>query len=116
MVKILEAECSAGVVTAEGAPLAGATILSDGVTSSEGIAILDGEQISYIAKTSDDLKAMIEKTAEIVSKIVTMLTAIDVQIPLANGVGGTAIAPNVATIPELTALNVELQAMKDLLR
>lgn len=70
MSKVLSASCAAGIVTCEGVPVPGVTILSEGVGSSSGVLILQGSSKYYVAKTSPDL-------ASIIPDICTILTALD---------------------------------------
>ena len=111
MSKILPATCSAGVVTVDSLPVS-ATILSEGVAQSSGIAIIEGEDVTYIAKISPDLKTTLGKIADALTQLVTALTAID-----AKPLGALPPAPAAATqIAQLTAINVEVTALKEALK
>ncbi len=112
MARIIAATCVSGQVTVEGFPIE-ATILSQGVASSEGIVILQGATAFYVASNALDLKDVIEKTAELVNLCATLFTAI--------GAGMTG--PTTAPPPTLAAdvLNIQtkatvLDAIKDTLR
>lgn len=114
MPKVIEATCVAGIVTAGGAPLVGAVILSQGVGPSTGIAIIDQEKIYYVAKTTPDVKSVLEKLISTITELTTVLTLID-----AKPTGGVASAVTpvaVASVINLTAINVQLTALNGILK
>src|SRR5690606_27643805 len=114
MIRALEGTCSAGVVSVGGKPVPGAIILSEGVGQSSGTVFIDGDKIFYVAKTTPDVKTILEKVLAVLSELTTALTAID-----AKPVGGAGSAPapaaaaNIANIgtkqTELTLLNETLK-------
>lgn len=89
MAKILPATCEAGIVTIESHVITPATILSEGVKSSSGIAIIDEEKVSYVTSNSSDIKDLIESLCSI-------LTAIDA-VTVAPGGSTAAIAQLLAS-------------------
>lgn len=112
MSKALDATCTAGVVLADGIPVIGATILSEGVGSSSGVLILDEDRQTYIGKTSGDLKIALEKIASALSQIATALTTID-----SKPAGTLAPAPAAASaISAISAVQAELTALKEVLK
>lgn len=126
MVKILEAECEAGIVTAEGLPVPGTDVLSNGVGASEGALLLDGEKRVYIPDTTPDLEEAIEKLIDVITsasdaltQIATSLTAIGA-VPTPVWVPPPTIPADVviitAKVAELAAVSVELTALKETLK
>lgn len=113
MPRALEATCIAGVVKVGSLPVAGVEILSEGVGSSEGVLILDGEKRYYIADTTPDLKTTLEKLASVLTQIATALAAIDVK-PF--GAPGSTAPVAATTIAQITALQVEVAALKETLK
>ncbi len=107
MSKMLEATCVGGVVTADNVPVA-ADILSEGVSQSEGILILDGDTAKYLAKTSPDLKTLIETMVTILNQTITILTGLD----------AVTVSPGGQTAPIalLTTMSTQLNASKELLK
>lgn len=73
MSKILSATCQGGIVSIEQIPHSTATILSKGVGSSEGVAILEGEKQTYVANTTPDLETTLEKLIAVLQKLETGL-------------------------------------------
>ncbi len=113
--RLLEATCIAGLVTAEGLPILGATILSEGVGSSSGILLLqDDDGKIYIAKTSGDLKTTLEQLSTALGQLTSALGTLD-----AKPVGGTGSAPAPAVagnITAITAAKTALDALKAALK
>lgn len=73
MSKVLAASCVGGVVTVQGIPVPGVTLLSEGVASSEGILILDADQAYYVTNIGNDLDTTLEKLIAAIAKIATAL-------------------------------------------
>ncbi len=112
MARIIAASCVNGQVTVEGVAIE-AEILSAGVASSQGVVILQDDNVWYVATNSVDLQSVIEKTAELVNLCATLFTSI--------GAGMTG--PTTAPPPTLAVdvLNIQtkasvLDALKDNLR
>jgi hypothetical protein len=105
--KVLEASCQAGVVTIEGQAVP-CEILSEGVGSSTGTAIIDEDKAYYIAKNSGDIKKAIEDLSSIIQQIEVILTALDA-VTVSPGASAAAIAA-------LTALRTTFSLTKDTLR
>ena len=108
MSKVLEASCVGNVVTCEGLVLDGAEILSEGVGDSEGIVLIDGEKIYYIAKTTPDVADTIEKVAEMLTSIKLILTSIG------SGMTGPTTAPPGTLVADLLALQLKITALETL--
>lgn len=131
MSKILPATCVGGVVTADGIPLPGATIHSEGVAQSDGIAILDEDRADYIAKTTPDVKTLIEKmisvldqvkagldkTADALTALDTagFLIAADAGVP-SPPVAGADITGITSASTQINTLKTELNTLKEALR
>jgi hypothetical protein len=105
--KVLNATCLAETVTAEGVPV-DAEILSEGVASSSGVLLLDGEVATYVTSSASDVKALITALTAITQKI----------IEIATGLDAVTVSPGTqaANIVLLTALKVQLDASKDTLK
>lgn len=107
MSKILAASCENGVVTVDGQGV-DAEILSEGVAASEGIVVLEGESVTYIGKTSPDLKTLITDLDGLLTQLVTVLNILNAGLT----------SPGTATtgITALTNLQTQLALTKDNLR
>ncbi len=108
MSKILEASCAAGIVTSDGVPVVGATVLSEGVAPSSGLLFLEEDKATYLPSSATDIKDLIGRMDTILEKIIQIATSLDA----AALVTGTAAA----NIVLLTALKVELALSKELLK
>jgi len=108
MSSVLQATCEAGVVTVDGKEITPTLVLSEGVQSSQGVLIIDGDKSYYVAKTSLDLIAMIESLVEIITQVATVATTLD----------GVTVSPGTATaaITQLNLLKTQFEATKDQLR
>lgn len=119
MSKVLPATCEDGEVTIEG-QVVEATILSEGVASSAGIAVLEEDKVSYFAKTSPDLKSTLEKLSSALESIASALSSLDGATLITScGAGaGTAGPPNVAAsdISAIEEAIEEINELKDNLR
>jgi methyl-accepting chemotaxis protein len=119
MPRILSASCSGGVVTVEGHVLSMAQILSEGVGASSGIVTLDSANVTYIAKTSPDLKTAIEKTAAALDDIAASIQQIALSLTsIGAGMTGptTAPPPTLATdVATLATKVASIQASRALL-
>jgi hypothetical protein len=111
--RLIEASCIAGLVTAEGLPVLGATVLSEGVGPSSGVLLLqDDDGKIYIARTSQDLKSTLDQLTTALTQIATALTALD-----AKPIGTLPPAPAAASaIAAITAANVVLTTLKAVLK
>lgn len=109
MSKILEASCSAlGIVTSEGVPVPAAEVMSEGNQTSTGLLFLEGETAKYLPSSATDIKALIQNMVSILNSTITILTGLD----------AVTVSPGTqaANIAALTALKVQLDATKDLLK
>jgi hypothetical protein len=142
MSKALAATCKAQVVTAEGVPVPGAVILSEGVGQSDGVLVLSDGRMFYLAKISPDLKATLvqviaalgqAKTAfdKAASSIPQLKLGLDMVASAVQGLGvsglvsavegATAnVAADVAAITtasgQIQAAKTQLETLKDNLR
>lgn len=113
MAKVLDASCQAGTVTAEGVPVQGATVLSEGVGSSTGVLVIEADKKTYIGKTSPDLKSSIETLATALGDIVSALQ----NIGLAMTGPTTAPPPTLAVdLAKLTSAQSQLNTLKGMLK
>lgn len=114
MSKILEATCDAtGTVTADGVPVVGAVVLSEGKQASEGVAVMDGDKVWYLTSSASDVKTTIGKLSDAITKIATMFTSIG------TGMTGPTTAPPGTLPTDVAALNqmvVELTQLKEALK
>ncbi len=113
MSKVLEASCVAGVVKVGALPVAGTTILSEGVAPSDGVLILDDGNKTYIPKTSPDLKTALTQMISAIDKISSILTSIG------TGMTGPTTAPPgtlAADIVTLTGYKTALETLKGALK
>lgn len=140
--KVLSASRTGGVTKIQNTPISGETVLSEGMASSEGVAVIDEDKIYYIPKTSPDLKTTITKLVSVLSQLKTALdetvtalteTATAFTTVDAKPVGGTGSAPapavagNVANITaahgqittaaaQIDTIRGELNTLKDNLK
>ncbi len=116
MSKVLDASCLAGVVSVDGVPLLGATVLSEGVAASDGFAVLDEGNAWYIAKTSPDLETTLDKLNDVLSQLTTALTNTATALSLHDAIVGPVAAANIAAITTantaITATRIEIVLLK----
>jgi hypothetical protein len=111
MSRILEASCIGGVVKVGAIPVTGVTILSQGVGPSEGVLLMQGEELYYVAKTSPDLEETLTGVIDALTEIASALTALGAGIPLVT------TPPTLgASVSTITAKVAELAALKELLK
>ncbi len=116
MPRALEATCDAGIVTAEGTPVPGAIILSEGVSSSSGFAIFDLDKVYYVSKTSPDLKTTLEKMVDALTDIAAALQSLDTAGFLIGATAGVPGPPMlVSTILSINSTKAELDTLRTML-
>lgn len=113
MSKVIQATCAGGAVLADGLPLPSAEILSEGVGSSEGIAVLDDTSAWYVANIMPDLKTTLEKVIDSLAQVKTALdqtatalsdTAAAFTIIDVKPVGGAGSAPAPGVSSQITSI------------
>lgn len=113
MSKVLEASCVGGVVTADGVPVPGTTILSEGVAPSTGVLVLEEDKKAYIAKTSPDLKRTLDHLESALGTVAGTLTD---TVTALTTVSAATIPPSTpaiaANLASLTAAAVQLNLVK----
>ncbi len=111
MTRILEASCVGGVVTCDGDVVTPVTILTQGVQSSTGILILDGELSTYVATNTTDIVTTLTKLGSVLSTIASALTALGAAIP-------TMLPPPTlaASVASINGVIVEIAALKETLK
>ncbi len=112
MPKVLEATCTAGIVSVGELPITDAVILSEGVAASTGFLIIQGSDSYYVAKTSPDLKTTLEKISSCLDSLISALGLLDAK-PIGTLPPAVAVTTDIA---ELTALQVELDALTEALK
>ena len=114
MSKVLAATCNAtGVVSAEGAQVLDAIVLSAGKQSSSGVLIIEKDGAWYVCSSATDIKSTIEKTADAITKIANLLTAIGA------GMTGPTTAPPPTIATDIVAINAvvtQLNTLKEALK
>lgn len=107
MTKIIAADCSGNVVTADGKTVV-AEVLSQGTKPSEGVLALDGLKAVYLTSNAADIKKLIEDVVAIINQVSVVLTGLD----------GVTTTPgsNAAGIVVLTTLKTQLNLTKDNLK
>ncbi len=107
--RMLPASCTPpGIVTIESLPIADAVILSEGTKASNGIAIVDKGEVTYITSSAQDLKQAITDLSVILDSVIAILTAHDA-VTVAPGGSSAAIAA-------LTTLKTTFLASKEMLK
>jgi Cu/Ag efflux pump CusA len=107
MARLIEASCEGGVVTVSGRTIT-AEILSQGVESSLGVVILDGDKAFYIANSHEDIKEVIEDVVGLIDQVQTVLTGLD----------GVTVSPGsqAAAIAQLGVLKDTFESKAEALR
>lgn len=109
MSKMLEATCSAiSIVTADGVPVPGAVILSQGKQVSSGVLILDGDKAVYLTSNASDIKTLITNVGTLIDQISAVLTGLDAVT--------TVPGSNAALITALGVAKTQFLLTKDLLK
>lgn len=114
MSKLLPATCSqASIVTADGVPVEGAQILSEGKQSSSGLLLIDGDKVWYFTSSASDLKTAIGKIADALQAAATGLNAAGTAL---DGIASGSGAPVTAAASQITPLVTELTQLKEALK
>lgn len=109
MSKMLEASCSAlSIVTADGVPVPGVTILSQGKQLSSGILILDGDKGVYVTSNASDIKTLITNVGTLIDSITAVLSGLDAVT--------TVPGSNAALITALGVAKTQFLLTKELLK
>ena len=106
MSKILEATCLADVVKIGAITVPNTTILSQGTKASTGLLFMEEGEKTYLASNASDISDILEKLDAVITKIKTVLTALD------SSLGST----QTANIVLITTAAAELLAIKDNLK
>jgi len=77
MSKVLPATCLAGVVTCEGLPVPGVTILSEGLGQSSGLLILEEDSKTYVATNSTDIDGLLSQVTLALTDVANCLENLD---------------------------------------
>ena len=117
MSKILDASCSAdGKVTADGAEVPEALVLSEGKQESTGVLFIDGDKPRYMPSSATDIKATLDNAVAAIDSIGPALTKIATALTsIGAGMTGPTTAPPptlVTDVAEITAKVAELNATK----
>ena len=114
MSKVLPATCEDGVVTVEGKPVT-ATILSEGVAASTGISVIEEDTVTYLAKTTPDLKTTLERLSEALESIASALDAIDTATLITTcGAGAGTAGPALVATADIAAIEDAKDAIDEL--
>jgi hypothetical protein len=117
MSKVLDATCVNHKVTCEGVEVPNVTVLSEGVSASSGLLILEDDRKTYVARTSPDLKSTLEKVISALGQIATALTAIDTNNYIISSGPDVHGGPRaVSNIASLNSLVTDLTTLKDALK
>lgn len=99
MSKILDATCDAsGKVTADGAIVPEATVLSEGKQASSGVLLIEEDRARYITSSATDIKTTIEKTITCLTDLSSALTEIATAL---TSIGAGMTGPTTAPPPTL---------------
>jgi len=106
--KAIPASCVNSVVTVSDSEIAPVTILSQGKKASTGLAIMDGDVVTYVTSSVSDIKDLISSLEVIIQQVVIITTALD----------GVTTTPGsaAATIAQLTFLKTQLGLTKENLK
>ncbi len=113
MSRIFDAECLANIVKIEGKPVTPATVLSQGVKSSTGVALMQGDKIHYVTSNATDIKDLISQLTDLIQLVSDTFAAIG------TGMTGPTTAPPASlptSITQLALVKTTLTTMKDNLK
>lgn len=117
MSKVLDATCQNNKVTCEGSEVPNVTILSEGISASQGLLILEDDRKTYVSKTSPDLKAALSSIIDALTQIATALTAIDNNGYIISSNPDVHGGPKaVANISQVNSIVGTLSSLKDALK
>lgn len=108
MSRAIQASCAAGVVKVNALPIAGATILSQGVKASTGLLHLESDKATYVTSNASDIHDLISSVCAIIDKITLIVTALDAESVSPGG--------QTANITAMGLLKTTLLATKDTLK
>lgn len=112
MSKIKPASCVSNVVKIGSFPV-DATVLSQGVAPSSGLALIEEDNVTYITSNASDIHDVIAQVTNLIQLVSDTLTAIG------SGMTGPTTAPP-ATLPtsivNLATIKSTLSVMKDNLK
>lgn len=109
MSKILEASCDAnGKVTADGAEVPEAVVLSLGKKASTGVLLLDGEKACYFPSSATDIQDLIENVVGIIDQTKLILAGLDAV--------STSPGSQASNIAQLEVLKTQLDQTKEQLK
>lgn len=119
MTKIIEASCVQSVVSADGVTVPAAEILSEGIGTSDGILVMDGEKAYYIPKAFSNLKSTLDSLSDALGGIASALTLIDAKVMATTcpaGPGTAGPTPLAASdIAAITTAKAEIDTLKGIL-
>lgn len=108
MSRVFDSTCVGNVVKIDGKTITPATVISEGVKSSTGVALMQGDKVHYLTSNATDIKDLITNIGSLIDKIVTALSGLDAGAP----VPGTQAA-NIALI---TVFKTTMLAQKENLK
>jgi hypothetical protein len=108
MSKVIAATCVANIVTADSVPVPVATVLSQGISPSSGVLVMDEGRAYYIPNNSSDLKDVLVSIDAILQQLLLTLTGLD----------AVTVSPgsNAALITALGLLKAQLALKQELLK
>lgn len=112
MSRALDATCESGAVKIQGKVVT-ATILSQGTKSSDGLAILEADKVTYVTSNASDIKDLISQLTSLIQLVSDTFSSIG------TGMTGVTTAPPPtlpAAITQLAAMKSTLDTMKDNLK
>lgn len=117
MSKILAGTCEEGKVYFGEFEVEGAVILSEGEGASTGVIILDEGAVYYVADTTPDLKATLEKLITALDEIADGLDSLDSAGFLIGATGGVPSPPIItANVTAIETAKTNLETLKGMLR
>lgn len=126
MSRAFQATCVGGIVKVGGLVVPNTTILGDGIGASFGIMIMQGEETTYIPKTSPDLEETLDSLITSIDDISSALQTIATSITAIAAVTGptwtppptlaTDVAQIATKVAALAVTKAELEVLKGELR
>ena len=104
--KVFDATCTAGVVTADGLVVTDCPILGEGGSSS-GYLVISGTDLVYLPKTTPDVKALIV----LIETLCNTIAALTVTSSAPGSPSGTPINAS-----DFVAVKADLTTLKDALK
>lgn len=111
MSKILSATCVGGVVKVGTLIVPGVEIIGEGVGSSSGLLFIQGDQVTYIPKTSPDLEETLDNLISSIDDVSSALQTIATSITAIAAVTGPTWTPPPTLATDVVAIATKVTSL-----